>query len=420
LPHIDLRQYSANTDSGSGAPKSPNGNESHLSDNPRITFLIRKNSNTIGGIQSYNNRLYAALSSRFNIEKISWNGPEWGVPFYFPQFYYRAVRNGTELVYCDDAVTALVGPGIRNQSGKKIVATVHGLDIILPIPWYQKRLAKTFPVIDKIICLSKATAQKVRDRGGKPEQIEIIPGSIEKDPIRFPRSDELYDNIQSFLGIKLKGKKVLISVGRCVKRKGFDKFISNAFKNLPDDYIYIVISPKPSTPTWIRALRPILGYELYHNLLLASGAYTMHDDLVRFSGNNSRVFYLNNVSEERRNMLLSVSDLFIMPNRTIEGDMEGFGLVALEAASRGVPVIASGIEGIPDAVINGQNGYCVPEDNYGAMLNLITGIMGDPCRLRELSHRAEQFTCDNFSHDKIFGRHKRLFESLLANGGYSK
>ncbi len=184
-------------------------------------------------------------------------------------------------------------------------------------------------------------------------KLKLIPNAAENISATTIRNDDLYIRIEKIIGLNLRGKKVLLSLGRPLKRKGFDQFISNVFINLPDDYVYIVAGPKPKPPSWINPLRPIMGKKNTHLLMMASGGYTAHDDLVRLS-QHPRVFYLNGVSEELRNDLFAVSDLFIMPNRTIEGDMEGFGIVALEAAIRGIPVIATGIEGITDAVIDGQ------------------------------------------------------------------
>ena len=415
MPYIDLRQAPILQIIPGDTSDHPRLHEITADVRRHIVFLIRKNPATVGGIQTHNARLYGALSSNFDIERIGWNGPEWGVPFYFPLFYYRATRNGAGLVYCDDAVTSLIGSRIRAGSGKIVVATAHGLDVILPIPWYQKKLRKSLAAMDQIFCVSRATAERVKERGGRPDRIEVIPGAVEKNPIRLPRNDELFRDIEKMLGADLRGKKVLISVGRSVRRKGFDRFISEIFNNLPNDYIYVVISPKSTTPPWIQALRPLMSPSLYHNLLLASGAYSMHDDLVRQSSRNPRVFYLNNVSAHQRNMLLSAADLFIMPNRTVEGDMEGFGLVALEAASRGLPVIATGIEGITDAVIDGQNGYCIAENDNKGFIDAITGLMIDPPRLQELSLRAAEFTCSNFSQERIFGRYRQVFERLLSS-----
>jgi glycosyltransferase involved in cell wall biosynthesis len=149
---------------------------------------------------------------------------------------------------------------------------------------------------------------------------------------------------------------------------------------------------------------------------LASGSYSMHEDLVRQS-DHPRFYYLNGVSEELRDRLYAAADLFIMPNRSVEGDMEGFGLVALEAAVRGVPVVATGIEGIVDAVIDGQNGFCVPEGDNGAMLGIIMALAEDPFKLAAFSRRAAEFTRQRFSSEKVFSQYRKLFDSLLDDGG---
>ena len=80
---------------------------------------------------------------------------------------------------------------------------------------------------------------------------------------------------------------------------------------------------------------------------------------------SNRVFLLGKLSDEQRNVVLNASDIFIMPNITVDGDIEGFGIVMLEAGSVGLPVIASNIQGIRDAVIDGQTGYLVEEGNSG-------------------------------------------------------
>jgi phosphatidylinositol alpha-1,6-mannosyltransferase len=329
-------------------------------------------------------------------------------------FYFKAMRNGAGLVYCDDAVTSLVAPRIRRASGPKLVAAMHGLDVILPIDWYQKRLRAAIKSLDKIICLSRATAAEVKRRGGREDQVEIIPGAVDENPTGFARDDTLYDKINGMLGIDLRSKKVLISVGRCVKRKGFDGFVKRVFHRLSDEYVYIIVSPEPRTPMWIKTLRPFLGRKLHHNLLLASGAYTMHSDLKRLSRDHERLFYLNGVSEEMRDLLFSAGDLFIMPNRTVEGDMEGFGLVALEAASRGLPVVATAIEGISDAVIEGRNGFCVEENDWQKMTYIIETMTSDRRELEQFKIRAREFTLANYSREKVFGRYAQLFDNLMS------
>lgn len=382
----------------------------------KIIFLNRKNPNSIGGVQRHIARLCAGLSKSFDIEKIGWNGPEWSAPIYFPLFYFKSIRNGAELLHCDDAVTALVGAKIEKRSRKKVVATVHGLDIILPILWYQERLKKALPRLDKIVCVSRATAEKVKERGVSDEKIEIIPNSAESVNGFSKKSDESFRKFENRTGIDLRGKTVLFSLGRPLHRKGFDTFIENVFPFLPENCVYIVAGPAPKTPSWIKTLRPVLDEKYHRLLLLASGCDTVHEKLIELCS-GPRLHYLNEVSDDLRDTLFALSDLFIMPNRTVEGDMEGFGIVALEASARGIPVIATGIEGITDAVIDGRNGFCVGEGDSSKMIDIIKSLIDDPERLSDFGKSAKEFTEDNFSSSKVNARYSEIFRDLLDGNG---
>jgi glycosyltransferase involved in cell wall biosynthesis len=382
--------------------------------NKKIIFLLRQNPAGVGGVQRLSTILTEGLAQDYDIQKIIWKGPDWAMPLSFAQFYYKATRSDAELVHCDDAFTCLIGGKIRSATNKIMVGAVHGLDLILPIPWYQKQLRAALQKFDKITTISRASAEQAKKRGVDQSRIAIIPPAGETAPTLINRDERLYNCLEHELGIDLRQKKVLISIGRPVKRKGFDSFITDVFPHLPDDYIYIIAGPKPSTPLGLTLAKPILSENLYHCLRLAAGSYSMHDDLVRLS-HHPRIFYLNGVSENLRNNLYAAADLFIMPNKTVEGDMEGFGLVVLEAAARGVPVVATGIEGILDAVIDGENGFCVPEGDNGAMLGIIMALLDDPLKLATLKQRAMDCTKKRFAPERIFSLYNKLFEELFQS-----
>jgi glycosyltransferase involved in cell wall biosynthesis len=418
LPYLNLKmgnEMAPPPDNiGFGDDNSSNNSGPEIKNKPHLTFLIRKNPKSVGGVQRLNSAIINGLSNSFDVEKIIWGGPEWGVPIYFPIFYYKSTRNGSDLVHCEDAATALIGAKIRSSSGKKVVATVHGLDVILPIPWYQRKLKSALDKIDKIICVSKSTAEQVRLRGIDPKKIEVVPCPAESAVKRVERDDILYSRIETLTGFNLHGKKVLFSLGRLVRRKGYDYFITKILPHLPDDCVYIIAGPIPRSPSWIKTFGPIIGQKTRRLLYLASGCDSIHDELIRLSRQHPRVFYLNGISDELRNLLFAASDLFIMPNRTVEGDMEGFGIVALEASIRGVPVIATCIEGITDAVINGENGYCVPEGDRAGMIKIANELLSDPHRLAELGRSAIESTQRRFSLEYVAGRYKKIFNDLLA------
>ena len=103
-----------------------------------------------------------------------------------------------------------------------------------------------------------------------------------------------------------------------------------------------------------------------------------------------RVHLLGQVTTEEREELLRGSDLFIQANVPVPGDMEGFGLVTVEAAVRGTPVLASGIEGIRDAVIDGGTGTLVPAADVDRWIEAVEVALADPAVLAEQGRRARQ------------------------------
>jgi glycosyltransferase involved in cell wall biosynthesis len=383
-----------------------------LKDKEHIIFLTRKHPESIGGVQRHSARLMTGLRDSFEIENVCWKGPEWGAPFYFPYFYFRSVSNGARLLHCDDAVTAVLGARIRRKTSKKVVATVHGLDVILPIPWYQRLLETSLPHLDRVVCVSSATAREILSRGIAEEKIEIIPNAAEEIDGRLPRNEELYVKLEKLTGMDLRNKRILFSLGRPLKRKGFDYFITDVFPHLPDDCIYIIAGPEPKIPLWLRCTGPLMSDRFRRLLLLASGAHTVHEELRKLS-RHPGISYLNGVDEEQRELLFAAADLFIMPNRSVDGDMEGFGIVALEAAIRGIPVVATGIEGVTDAVIHGQNGYCVPEGDGHGMAEVIRALLGDKEKYDSAGRRAMLYTRRHFSSTVVHGKYEKVFRELL-------
>ncbi|MDI6854959.1 MAG: glycosyltransferase family 4 protein [Deltaproteobacteria bacterium] len=383
-------------------------------ENPQLLFLMRQRPGSIGGVQSHCRRLVQGLNGAFDIETVQFQGPAWASVFYFPGFYRQALNSRALLVHCDDALTALIGRVIRAKSDKAVVATVHGHDVTLPFPWYQEAMTRALKAMDAVVCVSRATAAAVRRRGIDPGKIHVIPNSCGEIPEPLEKNEELYQAVENLTGINLRGRKVLFSLGRPVRRKGFDFFIREVFPHLPPDCVYIVAGPKITEPRWSKPLAGLVGRKWVDLALITLGQDSLHEQLVHLS-RRSRVHYLTDVSDRLRRLLFAASDLFIMPNRRIYGDMEGFGIVALEASACGLPVVATGIEGITDAVVDGRNGFCVPENDPAAMVRIIKRLLENPVELQGLAHKAAQFCRQVFSPARIASQYEALFHKILAD-----
>ena len=92
-------------------------------------------------------------------------------------------------------------------------------------------------------------------------------------------------------------------------------------------------------------------------------------------GYQERVIRTGHVSKEELSYLLRKSDLYVMPNITVSGDYEGFGLVSLEAAREGALVLASNIEGITSAIEHQKNGLLVESESPSAWIKVISNFL---------------------------------------------
>jgi glycosyltransferase involved in cell wall biosynthesis len=87
--------------------------------------------------------------------------------------------------------------------------------------------------------------------------------------------------------------------------------------------------------------------------------------------------------------------------------MEGFGLVALEAASCGTPVFASGIEGLLDAVTDTRTGYLLPAQDARQYVQILTRELKNPSLARS---KVRQYVLENFSWEKSAQGYLKIFE----------
>jgi phosphatidylinositol alpha-1,6-mannosyltransferase len=103
-----------------------------------------------------------------------------------------------------------------------------------------------------------------------------------------------------------------------------------------------------------------------------------------------------------------------MPNLSFPGDVEGFGLVALEASMRGTYVLASNIDGIPSAVIHNQNGILLPSGDAQAWANKIHELLSDKNRLKILSEKGKEYTQQHFSWKMMADGYINVFDRFIS------
>jgi phosphatidylinositol alpha-1,6-mannosyltransferase len=315
----------------------------------------------------------------------AWESLHAKVPFFLLSTAYRlvraALRDEVDVVLFSSMVTASLAvplQGILRKRGVRTAAIVHGLDVTKPVAAYQWFVPKVFAALDAVLPVSRATAAACTDRGLAPAQCHVVPNGI--DPDRFPAPKDRgadRDALRRQLADDdapappLPDDALLLcSVGRQVERKGFDWFVDAVMPRLPEDVHYWIAGDGPRAEHIQRAID--------------------RRDLA------PRVQRLGRISNEALTHLYRSADLFVMPNVPVEGDMEGFGIVLLEAGANGTPAVAARLEGIQDVVTEGVNGHLVEPESPTAFADAILHYHHAPDRLAARSKQAAEHTLSTF------------------------
>jgi phosphatidylinositol alpha-1,6-mannosyltransferase len=307
------------------------------------------------------------------------------LPFFIPYALIRSLflARKVDVVHIGDPVLSIIGFFIKKIFKNPIIVTLHGLDLTYNsriYQWYIEKFGKQF---NKYICISQRVKEEAQKKGFK--NTVIIPIGVDIPSINLEYAKT---NLEKEFRLDIKNKKILLTVGRLVKRKGVAWFIENVLPNLEKKLIYIVVGDGREKENILKAIKK-------NNL-------------------EKRVFVMGKVSEKNLKIIYNTSDIFVMPNIRVNRDTEGFGIVALEAASYGLPVIASDLEGIKDAVIDKKTGFLVrPEDakNYILKINELLNL--PKLKSNEFKNDIIKQIRLNYSWNNIINKYYEIFKAIM-------
>lgn len=301
----------------------------------------------------------------------------WNLAWFLPLAFLRtllASRRATHLV-CGDAVAwAAVGLAATFSRAETTVM-VHGLDLVFPNALYQQMVVRrALPRARRLIANSVATKTVASERAAiEPERIVVVNPRL-RLPAESPSPAAARAELARRTGIDINGDTlILTTIGRLVRRKGVEWFVEEVFPSLPAETFYLIAGDGPQRPTIA--------------------------DVIRRIAPDGRVKLLGRIDADYREILLRGADICLLPNITVPGDMEGFGIAAVEAAMRGTLALASRIEGIQDAVIDGVTGVTVEAEKPQAFIEPIESLGKDRALLGRLSESYQQEARRRFSTD---------------------
>jgi phosphatidylinositol alpha-1,6-mannosyltransferase len=275
-------------------------------------------------------------------------------------------RKITTVFFGAAAPLGLLSRTLRKAGVKEIVALTHGHEV-----WWSKVWPFTIAMksisrhVNHLTYLGEYTRSAIAASVTKEAaagMVKIAPG-IDTD--HFSPQDAT--QLRSELG--LIEKKVIVSVGRLVHRKGQDVLIE-------------------AMPGILREVPEA------HILMIGEGPYRSYlENRVKALGLHERITFIGRIQYADLPKYICVGDLFVMPSRSrLAGlEVEGLGIVYLEASACGLPVIAGNSGGAPDAVLEGETGLVVDGTSKTEVAAAVVELLSDPDRSKAMGIRGRQW-----------------------------
>ena len=270
------------------------------------------------------------------------------------------------------APLGLLSHGLRRAGAKRIVALTHGHEVwwakVWPFSWAMRRIGSGVDNLTYLGDFTRSQISRALTDSSANAMVKIAPG-IDTDHFA-PRADA--QTLRAELG--LSEKKVIVSVGRLVHRKGLDTLVESMpqiLSQVPDAHLLFI------------------GEGPYKDYLVKRAAELKVSDAITFIG---RIQY----AELPR--YICVGDIFAMPSRSrLAGlEVEGLGIVYLEASACGLAVVGGKSGGAPDAVLEGETGFAVDGTSAQAVAEAVITLLKNPVRASQMGARGRQWIIDEW------------------------
>lgn len=321
---------------------------------------------------------------RLNLKRYRWLRPE-SLAMYVK---FTLASLGVGLRHEFDAVHAgrvlpegLAGWVVARLLRRPLVVYSHGEELTT---WRQagkmRAMIWTYRHADVVIANSEFTRDELIRLGVPAEKITLLCPGVDVD--RF-RPGLPHDDLVASLGLG-PSQKLIVSVGRLSRRKGFDQVI--------------------------RSLPPLVqrGFDVHYAAIGIGEDQEYLLDLAHELGVTPRVHLLGHVEADDLPRWYNAADVAAMPNREINGDTEGFGMVFIEAAACGKPVVAGLAGGTGAAVIDAVTGLRVDGASMQAVEDALYRLLADPVLAKELGSNGRERVVNQFSWEHVAEQTRRV------------
>ena len=253
---------------------------------------------------------------------------------------------------------------------------VHSRRVDNPEPRWL--VALKYRLYDRVIAISEGIGRVLLSEGLHPSKLRVVRSAVELDRFDRPCNRTLLHS-----GLQVPPQARLIGVvAQLIARKGH-RFLIEALPSLIDEFPHLRVLIFGKGP---------LEQDLRRRVAVAGLG-----DQVQFAG------FREDLAD-----LLPCLELLVHP-----ATMEGLGVSLLQAASAGVPIVASNAGGIPEAVRQGLNGLLVPPGDASALGIAVATLLRDPALARHMGQAGKALMRDEFSLDPMVEGNLAVYRELL-------
>lgn len=275
------------------------------------------------------------------------------------------------------ATAAYLAKSILKEHSPKVITTLHGTDITLVGTDKSFCGITKFSIeeSDGITAVSDFLKKRTEDEFSLNKEVKMIPNFVDTE--RFSRKE---DKVQR-RHFAEDNEKILMHISnfRPVKRvEDIIKIFYLINKKVPSKLVLIGDGPDLS------------------KALSLSNELEIEDRVISLGGQD----YVEN--------LLPVADLFLLPS-----DQESFGLVALEAMSCGVPVIGTRSGGLPEVVLNGENGFLGPLGDVDYIAEKGVELLSDENKLNQFRENCRKRAVEKFNSKLIVPMYEKYYQQIV-------
>jgi phosphatidylinositol alpha-1,6-mannosyltransferase len=362
-----------------------------------------------GGIQSFIHE----LALRLPADRLTVYAPRWeGDTQFDARQPFEVVRHPTSLMIHSPGVTrraveianrvgaeavifgaaaplGLITPALRRKTGiTRAIAITHGHEAgWAALPVARQLLHRIGENVDVVTYLGEYFRVRVARALSPAAAARMTQLAPAVDSATFRPDPESGAVIRARHG--LTGRPVVVCVSRLVPRKGQDTLIE----------------------AWPRVLAQVPDAAL---LIVSGGSYAgaLHQ-LAERTGVSASVIFTGPVPFAELPAHYNAGDVFAMPCRTRRHglDVEGLGIVYLEASATGLPAISGDSGGAPNAILEGETGYVVPGRDTGALADRIVALLHDPDAARAMGEKGRAWVERDWTWERTAARLRSLIDA---------